>query len=244
MTSTINSLVNRHDPYTQSIVSLEEESELDLEGVTRETIEPNSPPEAIERRLAAILRSDPAVIMLNLVPDASLSRSIARASADVRFYFGLRYEDTFAALRVWLKAVGDDEMAASGLGAIVAQRLVRKLCPTCRVSYKPDPAVLKKLNLPAERVPQLYKHSGQVRVGRDRMEPCPDCLGMGYRGRVGVFEVMVLDDESRRTLATGQLDQFRAHMRRRKMLYLQESALLKVVEGLTSIGEVTRALAP
>ena len=58
------------------------------------------------------------------------------------------------------------------------------------------------------------------------------------------FARAVLDDESRRKLATGQLDQFRAHMRRRKMLYLQESALLKVVEGLTSIGEVTRALAP
>ena len=133
-------------------------------------------------------------------------------------------------------------MAAGGLGAIVSQRLVRKLCPTCRVAYKPDPNVLRKLNLPAQRVPQLYKHSGKIRVGKDRTQTCSTCLGMGYRGRVGVFEIMVLDDEARKILAAGQMDQFRAHLRRHKMLYLQESALLKVVEGQTSISEITRAL--
>ena len=242
MTTTLNSLVSRHDPYTQSIMTLEEEVEIELEGVTHEKIEPGTDAEAMERRLSAVLRSDPSVVMLSMLSNASHARLIADSAANVRFYFGLRYEDTFSALKVWLKAVGDNELAARSLGALVAQRLVRKLCPTCRVAYKPDPTVLRKLNLPPDRVPQLYKHSGKVRVGRERTETCPGCLGMGYRGRIGVFEVMVLDDQARQTLAGGQLDQFRAHLRRAKMLYLQESALLKVVEGLTSISEVTRAL--
>ncbi|MAE63186.1 MAG: hypothetical protein CMJ18_02835 [Phycisphaeraceae bacterium] len=242
MTSTMSSIVNRHDAYTQSVMSLEEEVEVELEGVMHEVIEPGSDAETIERRISAMLRSDPSVIMLSRLSDASHARLIADAASDVRFYLGLRQDDTFAALRVWLKAVGDDELAARNLGAIVAQRLVRRLCPTCRIAYKPDPAVLKKLNMPAERVPQMYKHSGQVLIGKDRTEPCPKCLGMGYRGRIGVFETMVLNDEARQVLATGQIDQFRALLRRHKMLYLQESALLKVVEGLTSITEVTRAL--
>lgn len=242
MTSTLNSLVNLHDPYTQSIMSLEEEVELELEGVTHETIEEGADVKQVEGRLSAILRTDPAVVMLSSLMDASHARLIADAGTDLRFYVGLRQDDTFGALRVWLKSVGDSALAAQGLGAIISQRLIRKLCPTCRIAYQPDPAVLKKLNLPAERVPQLYKHSGQVQVGRERMATCPECYGMGYRGQIGVFEVMVLDDEARRVLATGQIDQYRALLRRNKMLYLQETALLKVVEGLTSISEITRAL--
>jgi len=242
MTTTLNSLISRHDPYTQSIMTLEEEVEIELEGVTHEKIEPGTDAEAIERRLLAILRSDPSVIMLGMLSNVAHARLIADAAANVRFYFGLRHEDTFSALKVWLKAVGDNELAAQSLGALVTQRLVRKLCPTCRIAYKPDPTVLRKLNLPPDRIPQLYKHSGQVRVGRERTETCPSCLGMGYRSRIGVFEAMVLDDKARQILASGQLDQFRAHLRRAKMLYLQESALLKVVEGLTSISEITRAL--
>ena len=242
MTSTLLSLVNRHDPYTLSVTTLEEEVEIELEGVTHETIEPGSDARSVERRLSAILRSDPAVIMLNRLLHASHARVIADAATDVRFYLGLRQDDTFAALKVWLKAVGDSDMAAKALGAIVSQRLVRKLCSTCRIAYKPDPNVLQKLNLPAERVPQLYRHSGQVLVGKERTQTCPTCHGMGYRGRIGIFEVMCLDDDARRILAIGQIDHFRAHLRRNKMLYLQESSLLKVVEGLTSISEITRAL--
>ena len=242
MATTLNSLISRHDPYTQSIMTLEEKVEIELEGVTHEKIETGTDAEAIERRLLAILRSDPSVIMLGMLSNVTHARLIADAAANVRFYLGLRREDTFSALKVWIKAVGDNELAAQSLGAMVTQRLVRKLCPTCRVAYKPDPTILRKLNLPSDRIPQLYKHSGQVRVGRDRTENCPSCLGMGYRGRIGVFETMVLDDKARQILASGQFDQFRAYLRRSKMLYLQESALFKAVEGLTSINEITRVL--
>ena len=77
---------------------------------------------------------------------------------------------------------------------------------------------------------------------RDKPVTCSNCHGMGYRGRVAVFEVMVLDDEGRGLIAQGQLDQLRAHLRREKMHWLQEAALLKAVEGITSISEITRAL--
>jgi general secretion pathway protein E len=68
-------------------------------------------------------------------------------------------------------------------------------------------------------------------------------MGLGYRGRTGVFEVMVLDDQARKYVATGEDDKLRAHLRRTKMLWLQEAALAKVVEGVTDIKEITRALA-
>jgi type II secretory ATPase GspE/PulE/Tfp pilus assembly ATPase PilB-like protein len=144
-------------------------------------------------------------------------------------------------MRAWVKAVGDPKLGADALVAVLSQRLVRKLCTTCRVPYRPDPEALRKLNLPADRVAQLYKHSGQVLVKKE-MQPCPACLGVAYSGRIGVFEVMVLDDQARALIVAGQLDQLRAYLRKQKMLWLQEAALARVVDGTTSIAEITRVL--
>ena len=77
---------------------------------------------------------------------------------------------------------------------------------------------------------------------KEEAKPCPDCLGLGFKGRTGLFEVMVFDDEARQLLAAGHLDPLRSYLRKQKMLWLQEAALMKVVEGETSIGEVTRIM--
>ena len=134
------------------------------------------------------------------------------------------------------------QKGGDALHAIISQRLVRTLCPTCRVAYKPDPEALRKMNLPSDKVSQLYKQTGQVIV-RDKPQTCTDCHGIGYRGRVGVFEVMMMDDMARGLIRAGKLDQLRAHLRKNKMLWLQEAALHRAVEGITSISEITRALA-
>jgi len=242
MTTTMYNLVERHDPYTQSVLTLEDSVAYEIEGVDHELIEPGTTPDAIAKNIVVKLRSDPNVLMVSKLFDAQVAGVIAEGAEVARFYTGLHQSDTFTALRTWIKAVGDPKRAASALTAIVSQRLVRKLCPTCRVVYQPDPAMLQKLNLPADKVQQLFKHSGKLMVGK-REEACPDCMGIGYRGRVGVFEMMVLDDEARELIATAHLDQARAHLRKQRMLLLQEAALSKVVQGVTSLSEVQRALA-
>jgi type II secretory ATPase GspE/PulE/Tfp pilus assembly ATPase PilB-like protein len=88
----------------------------------------------------------------------------------------------------------------------------------------------------------MYKHSGKVLV-RDVEQPCPACLGLGYRGRTAVFEIMALDDQARALIAQNQMEALRTHLRKHKMLWLQEAGLFKAVEGATSIAEVTRVLA-
>lgn len=125
---------------------------------------------------------------------------------------------------------------------VIAQKLMRRLCHTCRVAYTPDPAALKKLNLPGgDKINKLYRASGKVQV-KDKEEPCPNCHGLGYRGRTGVFEVMPIDDDARSYIRKGEADALRLHLRKQKMQYLQEAALAKVVSGVTDIKEVTRAM--
>lgn len=242
LTTTLLALVERHDPYTQNIMTLEPEIAHELEGVAHTAIKIGADAPTTGQQLKTLLLREPKIVMISQVTDAESAKQVTLHTDEVRFYMGLRQADAFTALRAWVSAVGDPETAAKSLNIIIAQRLIRKLCVTCRMPYKPDPNILRKLNLPIDKVQQLYKHSGKVMV-KEEEETCPDCLGLGYRGRTGVFEVMVLDDQARQFIASGQVDHARSHLRKNRMLYLQESALTKVVEGVTSISEITRVLA-
>jgi type II secretory ATPase GspE/PulE/Tfp pilus assembly ATPase PilB-like protein len=180
-------------------------------------------------------------MMLGRIADPQVIKAVLNSAGEMRCYGGMHQDDTFAALGAWVKLSGDPRLAVANLSAIVAQRLVRKLCPTSRIAFKPDPAALKKLNVAPDRVDKFYKQSGQVMV-KNKPEPCPTCRGLGYQGRTGVFEVLVLDDTGRKLVVAGQLDQFRGHVRKQKMLWMQEAGVAKVVDGITSIVEVTRVL--
>jgi len=237
-TATLYALLQQHDPYMMDIHTIEQPIELDLEGVTQH--EPGA--EGWERSLNSLLLRDPAVVMLGQLPDeATAKRAAEAAAADSRLYVSLKADDTFAALRAWMKVVGDKAQVAEGLRAILAQRLVRKLCPTCRQAYRPDAAALKKLNLPAEKINELYKASGKVQSGREE-QTCPTCNGIGYLGRSAAFELMVVDDVARDHIRAGDANALRSHLRKQGMLWLQEAALAKVVNGETSITEVMRVL--
>ena len=241
ITTTLYSLLQAHDPYTASIVTLEDEVLFECEGVHHQALGESITSEQFNQKLGSTLRGDPNVVMLSRLADEQSAKLIAQSGEDVRGYVPIAERDTFSALQSWAKLLGDRELAANSLKMIVAQRLVRRLCTTCRAPYKPDAAALKKLNLPADKVDQFYRASGQVQV-RDKTEPCPDCHGIAYMGRVGVFELMPIDDTARKHIAAGDTDQLRSHLRKQKMLWMQESALHKVVQGLTDIKEVTRTL--
>ncbi len=239
-TTTLYSILSEHDPYTSSVVTMEEEVAWELEGVHHNKLDESMTPEKFNEKLQAIIRADPQVLLLSRFADSKTPAHAARGSAEARIYLPMEADDTFMAVKLWVKAVGDRKLAAKSITAAISQRLIRRLCYTCRTPFVPDPAALKKFNLPS-KVEQLYHASGQVMV-KNKPEPCPDCMGLGYRGRTAVFEVMVLDDQARQYIAAGEDDKLRAHLRRSKMLWLQEAALAKVVEGVTDIKEVTRAL--
>jgi type II secretory ATPase GspE/PulE/Tfp pilus assembly ATPase PilB-like protein len=229
------------DPYTNSVVTIEEQVQTELEGVEHHRIEIGMPANEFNQKLGQIIRADPNVLMLSRIADGESCKLIARSAHEMRFLVPMPQGDTMAVLKTWVKVVGEPKLAADALVCVMAQRLVRRLCTTCRIPYTPDPSAVKKLNLPPDRVGTLYKASGRVLV-KDKEEPCPDCRGLAYRGRLGVFEVMPLDDNARGYIAKQQWDPLQTYMRKQGMIYLQEAALAKVVEGITDIKEVQRAL--
>src|SRR5205807_8857525 len=89
-------------------------------------------------------------------------------------------------------------MIASALTAVLGQRLVRLLCPKCKVRYKPNPELLRKANLPVDKIKFFYRtpETGDKANGVEGDgSPCPHCGGMGYLGRCGIFELLVVSDK-------------------------------------------------
>lgn len=240
-TTTLYSLLQEHDPYTSSVVAFEEENVFPVEGVNHNTFPANASNEQVLEKFGSLLRADPDVMMVSRLINTEMAQTVAQYAEDTRFYVPLPAKDTMAGLKLWLKVVGNQRQAAESLGAIISQRLIRKLCLVCRAPYHPDEAAIKKLNLTKAKFDHLYKATGKVMLKEEQVT-CSMCHGLGYRGRVAVFEVMKIDREARSLIASGEGERLRAHFRKQKMLYLQEAALAKVVEGVCDIKEVTRVM--
>ncbi len=239
VTSTLYSLMRDQDAFIKQLVMLESKSVVDLENVTQNAY---GEPPALANALASTLRRDPDVIMVDACEDPAAARQIVQAAGEKTFLLGVSAGDSFSALAKWFKVCGDDAAAAENLQGVLCQIMVRKLCPTCREAYRPDPKFLAKANMPAQRIDNFYRPPSAPLVD-EKGQPytCPTCHGNGYLGRTGVFELLEITPELRQMVAAGaNATQLQAACRKNKMLYIQEQALRRVVEGVTSIQEVIR----
>ncbi len=242
-TTTLYTILKMHDAYTKNVQSLEFETDDGIEGARQNVFDRFAEDQDFAKNLRSILRRDPDVVGVAEVPDKDTAQEATRGDLpNARVYLSLRAGDAMGAVQVWSKKVGDLELASTELNGVVAQRLVRKLCENCRVAYQPSPDMLRKLGLPADKVKQLFKKGGQVLI-KNKPEVCPVCNGLGYLGQEGVFEVYPFGPEEREMLKAGNLQGLRAELRKKKYVTIQQAALRKAVEGLTSIEEVLRVTA-
>jgi type II secretory ATPase GspE/PulE/Tfp pilus assembly ATPase PilB-like protein len=243
LTSTLYSLLREQDAYTKQIVSLESSARLELENIHQVVYGDGS---RLAADLVAATKRDPDVLMVDQCPDSQTAELIRGLAVDKPVLLGVQAPDAFNALARWVKVCGDPAAAIAGLRAILAQVLIRKLCPTCRESYSPDPKMLAKANISPQRVDKFYQPPSEPKTdGQGNILACPTCHGSGYMGRTGVFELLEINDEVRQLVGGGgTLSQVRSACRKNKMLYLQEEALEKVIATLTSIKEVMRVTQP
>lgn len=242
-TTLFYSVLAMHDAYTSTVQTVEMEPQLTLEGAKHQAFDPSVEGADFATLVRSMLRRDPNVLGVSDLPDAATAKNIAMADfSRSRVYTAVRANSAMEALEGWIKAVGDPELATKHMQGVVAGKLLRKLCVNCRVPYAASPDMLKKLGVPEGKQVQLFKKGGQVLI-KNKPEVCPVCSGIGYIGQEGFFEVFTLGDEERSLAAENNMSGVRASLKKRQLPSMQQAAIRKAVEGVTSVEEVMRVTA-
>ncbi len=243
LTSFEYATLRRHDAFLSHIQTVERETQADIEGVRQNKIPGGAGEEA--KLIGWVVSQEPDILAVDRIEDPrSAAELVNLASSGRRAYVGLRAGSTFEAIQLWRQLVGDDRQALANVKLVVAMRLVRKLCPACKMDFNPDPDTLRKLNMPPERVGKLFTARTQpLKDGRGRDMVCQFCLDMKFKGRTGMFEMFSIDNEVRQViLGGGSVNQLKMLFKKQRQKYLQETALAVAVAGDTSLNEIARVL--
>ena len=217
-----------------NIVTIEDPVEYQIPGVNQTQI--NGKIElTFARSLRAILRQDPDVVLVGEIRDHDTARVAMQAAQTGHLVLSTLHTDDAPSSVARLADIGiEPYVSASALVGVIAQRLVRRLCTSCRREYTPEPERLCALGIPEAELEgvTLYDAAG-----------CEQCRQTGYRGRIGIYEIMSVTDEIRRLIArkvTGA--ELCAAARAAGMRSLGEDGLLKVKAGLTTPKELLRVV--
>jgi type II secretory ATPase GspE/PulE/Tfp pilus assembly ATPase PilB-like protein len=226
------------DRYTRNIITIEDPIEYHLDNVTQIEINTKAG-QTFPTSLRSVLRQDPDVIMIGEIRDEETAQIACQAATTGHMVFTtIHANDAITALFRLLDLGVEPFLVASALTSVWSQRLVRKLCDHCKEPYKPKPEFLKKANLPAQKIDVFY------RPPKAPEQVCPNCGGTGYRGRTGIFELLVISDKIRDLIKENpSMTTIKAEARKNGMLYLQEDGLRQVIRGVTSVQELMRVIA-
>jgi type II secretory ATPase GspE/PulE/Tfp pilus assembly ATPase PilB-like protein len=245
LTTTFDVLLKSTDRYMRNFVAVQDvgRPEQEIENVLVTTYNPleDETPATV---LPKLVRTYPDVIVCRDLVDAETVKILCEQVQQDRLVIGaIRAKEAVEGLlRVLMLKVPPPQFAAAASG-VLNVRLVRKLCEKCKEAYAPPPDVLKQLGLPAGRIEALYRPPTQPIDPKNPDKVCETCLGVGYLGRTGIFELVVVDDAIRQVLGkTPKLDLLRDAVRKSKQRSLQEEGILLVAKGVTSIPELMRVL--
>ena len=227
-TTTLYAALTRLDRKTRNILTVEDPIEYELDGIGQTPVNPRIDM-TFARALRAILRQDPDVVMVGEIRDLETAQIAVQASLTGHLVLATLHTNDAPGAVTRLADMGIEPfLLASTLSGVLAQRLVRKLCPACKA-----PAELDAGDRP------LFGKQAPERVYR--AVGCAACNFTGYKGRTGIYELLVADDELRRLVHSG-LDEraLREHAVRQGMSRLREDGLRWVADGTTSLDEVLR----
>lgn len=244
--TTLYACMSEIDRYQKNVITVENPVEYHIDNVTQIEINPKAG-KTFATELRSILRQDPDVIYIGEIRDHETAEIACQAAQTGHMVFTtLHANDTATAIVRLLDLGVAPFMVASAVSAILGQRLVRVLCPRCKVAYRPNPELLRRANLPADRIKALYRPPRPEEVEGH----CPDdgsaagcshCGGTGYRGRTGIFELLVLTDRIRDMIKENpNIDAIRQEALKHGMIYLQQDGMRVVISGETSIEELLR----
>lgn len=230
-TTTLYAALNRINSPDKNIITIEDPVEYQLPGIGQ--IQVNTKIGlTFARGLRSIVRQDPDVILVGEIRDTETAEISIHAALTGHLVFSTLHTNDAAGAITRLIDMGIEPfLVSSSVNAILAQRLVRVICPRCKEGYKPNPRTMRELGIqPEETDVVLYRGRG-----------CDACLQTGFRGRTGIFEFLVMDDALRGLMMqTSDAATLRRSAVERGMRTLRDDGVRKIRMGITTVEEVLR----
>ena len=229
-TSTLYSILSELNSPDVNIVTVEDPVEYQMSGIAQVQVR-----EKIGLTFAAalrsILRQDPDIIMIGETRDQETAQIAIQAALTGHLVLSTVHTNSAAATITRLIDMGIEPfLIASTIVAVVAQRLVRKLCPNCKVVYKPTPETLKRLGISQQEAAKITFYDAKG---------CNECLQTGYKGRLAIFEIMVMTHAiARMTIDRADTALIQQQAQKDGMTLLIQDGIRKIKMGVTTIEEV------
>ncbi|MFA6098850.1 MAG: GspE/PulE family protein [Patescibacteria group bacterium] len=241
--SALLTILNKEDI---NIITLEDPVEYYIDGVNQSQINPDVGL-TFAAGLRSILRQDPDIIMVGEIRDNETAELAVHAALTGHLVLStLHTNDSFGAIPRLIDMKIEPFLVTSALSTIVAQRLVRRLCPYCQEKIKLPEIMVKEVERQLSTIPpEIIK----IRFGKEKPKlefyegkGCTKCENTGYKGRVLIDEILAVDDELRNVIVTNPtIDAIKETAKRQNMVAMSQDGILKALERKTSLSEVIRA---
>lgn len=241
-TTTLYAFLKKLNQPGVKIITIEDPIEYNLEGINQSQVEPEKG-YTFKKALEAVLRQNPDIILVGEMRNPESAKTALQAALTGHLVFStLHTNDAAGAVARLRQLEVEQKLIPSAVNAVIGQRLVRKLCPHCKkkrpLSEEEKANIKKALSLISPKsgieppkIPQaVYQPQG-----------CPQCMGLGYKGRTGIFEVFTINDVIEKLiLEQASTYDIRAKAMEEGMLTMLQDGILKVLEGTTSLEEISR----
>jgi type IV pilus assembly protein PilB len=231
-TTTLYSALNELNDTETKIITSEDPIEYDIEGIIQVPVNPDVGV-TFANVLRAILRHDPDKILVGEIRDYETAEIAVQSSLTGHMVFSTLHTNDAPSAITRLRDMGVPAfLITATVEAILAQRLVRRICTECRTQFSPSDELLMELQLPLNTARKYKFYYGKG---------CPRCNNSGYKGRIGIYEFLIMSDEIRDAIAAeASGDDIRDIARQQGMTTLREAGLKLIFDGLTTIDEIVR----
>ena len=231
-TTTLYSALNELNDIETKIITTEDPVEYDVDGLIQVQMKPDIGL-TFARCLRSILRQDPDIILVGEIRDLETAQIAAQASLTGHVVFTtLHTNDAPSSVARLLDMGIEPFLITATVEGIVAQRLVRRICENCKTQFEPSESQLMELRLLPDDVKGKKFHYGRG---------CSKCNGTGYRGRIGIFEIMVFNDEIRDLIMNqASTNVLRSAGQKAGMRLLRDNGLAAIYDGITTIDEIVK----
>lgn len=231
-TTTLYAVLSSINSPDINIITIEDPVEYKLTGISQIQVNPKIDL-TFAKGLRSIVRQDPDVILVGEIRDKDTAEIAVQSALTGHLVFSTLHTNDSASAITRLVDIGVEPfLISSSVVAVVAQRLIRKLCNECKTAYQPELSALESIGVLPEHSDNnsFFKANG-----------CEYCLHTGYRGRIGIFEILVIDDYLKSLiLKTYDSNHIKQEAVKKQMTTLRQDGISKVFEGITTIEEVVR----